>query len=137
MFFVYFLPAIIWTGVILVLVLIPGSDLPNWNWADSLSLDKFIHLAVFYILIIMVLHGFKKSNTTKSLKLRYYFFSLLYGIGYGAGTELLQDLLYIERKADLIDFLANSMGCIFAIVFFQKTIDSFEKLKKRFKKNII
>lgn len=133
MFFVSFWPAIVWTGVIFVLVLIPGSDLPDWSWADSLSLDKFIHLGIFYVLIILVLNSLKKINTNKNPTKRQFFYALCYGLSLSAGTELLQDALYIARKADILDFLANSAGCIIAVTLYYKTIRTFEKLKKRLK----
>ena len=47
--------ALAWSFLIAFLCLTPGRNLPHWEWADLLSVDKLVHMLMFGILSYLVL----------------------------------------------------------------------------------
>jgi len=39
-------------------------------------------------------------------------------VAYGGLMEIMQGTLFIERNADIFDFIANSFGCTMAVVMY-------------------
>ena len=68
MFFKHNLRALLWALLILILCGIPGKDLPDLSFWESLSFDKIFHFILFFILVIFMIRGFKNQNTFFFLK---------------------------------------------------------------------
>ena len=103
--------ALLWALVILGLCAIPGRDLPQWSWADLLSIDKLVHASIFAILVILLVHGLRRSRPLLSLHSRAVWTALALCVAYGGALEIMQGTLLSDRSADVLDFLANSFGC--------------------------
>lgn len=113
MFFKYNWPVILWLIIILVLMGFPGNYFPKvsdfWAW---LGPDKIIHLILFGILQFLLLRGFHKQYQFPRLRSYYVLYALLFGIIFGAFTELMQYYVFIGRNANIYDLIANIAGCI-------------------------
>jgi hypothetical protein len=48
------------------------------------------------------------------------FVFFLLSIIYGGALEIMQATLFTQRTADWQDFVANSFGCLMALLFFRK-----------------
>jgi len=112
-----FIPGIAWFFVVLVLVTIPGKDLPTPdNWMIAIDYDKLIHIGVFGLLAFLFMYPFGKSSLPPKQKLHYFIRFALVTIVWGYTTEILQKFYIPGRSYDLADWLADSIGGILALV---------------------
>ncbi|MEZ4737874.1 MAG: VanZ family protein [Flavobacteriales bacterium] len=110
-------PALGWAAIILVLCLTPGSALPEWQWADLLSVDKFIHAAIFGILVLLLVRGFKGQAAGSTWAVRAAPIAAVIGVLYGASMEGMQQIPGLGRHGDLLDLIANTIGCLVALIW--------------------
>ena len=104
-------PSVTWALLILVLCLLPGSELPSWDWADLISLDKPIHAFLFGVLTLLVVRGMVPDRSLHvSTKVRVG--SVLVAVGYGVAMEVMQELEALGRHGDVPDAIANTTGAV-------------------------
>lgn len=107
--------ALIWAAFILLLISLPGKDLPNIDfWAIDIE-DKIAHMIVFGILAFLMVWG--KLLKGETLSKKSLFGIALIGILYGGATELLQGVAFPSRFASLSDFIADGLGAVLGTVF--------------------
>ncbi|MEI8137257.1 MAG: VanZ family protein [Bacteroidota bacterium] len=94
----------------------PGQYIPSANWLELLSFDKWVHAAMFFILCSLLFLVVIKYNQANYRMFIYFLFSA----SYGGLLEVMQANCFTNRSADWQDFVANSFGCIVAILFFKK-----------------
>lgn len=108
--------SLLWAAFIFVLCATPGNLIPSANWLELLSFDKWVHAGMFFILssllFLMVL-----KNMQHHYWIIIYFFI---GVIFGALLELMQAYCFINRSADWQDIIANSFGCVLALILFKK-----------------
>lgn len=114
----YWLPVLVWAGMIFYLSGIPLKGMPGFRLSD-----KVLHAIEFLPLSFLLLRAFTNSKLKKGA----YWFAMLFAILYGSSDELHQ-LFVPGRVFDLIDVLFDGLGGVLIIVF------SF--VKKRFIKII-
>ena len=117
MFIKNFWPAIIWGIFIFIMSSFPGDEIPKSFIINIPFADKIIHFFLYFLLVILILFGFlRKSKTILTVwKFLFVFFiSLLYGIL----LEILQDLIFVMRSADLLDIAANAAGSFIGLLTF-------------------
>jgi len=117
MFIKNFWPAIIWGIFIFIMSSFPGDEIPKSFIINIPFADKIIHFFLYFLLVILILFGFlRKSKTILTVwKFLFVFFiSLLYGIL----LEILQDLIFVMRSADLLDIAANAAGSFIGLLAF-------------------
>jgi VanZ family protein len=124
MFLRYNFYALLWAGLIFVLSLLPGKDMPTVTFWELLSFDKVAHMTVYAVFVILLIVGFTKQYTFPKLRGSAIRSAILIAICYGGLLELLQELLMADRFADEMDFLANTIGTalgwgIFHLVYFR------------------
>ncbi len=120
MFFKYTKWSIVWALVILVLCGMPGRDIPHISFLELLSFDKFVHAGIFFVLLLLTVRGISLQTRFSSLQLYAKSFSVITCIIYGGLLEVMQGTIFIERSADVFDFIANSVGCLIALAFYDK-----------------
>jgi VanZ family protein len=103
--------ALIWTLVVAFLTLLPGKDLPE---ISIVNFDKVAHLGVFAILEFLYLRWIGKR----------YLWITAACIIYGGLLEVLQGAFYVDRYADIWDFVFNGLGCIVALLVVKYWIKS-------------
>lgn len=108
--------AVLYSAAITVLFFIPTSGLPSINFSGT---DKIVHALVFFFLVcIWQLYILQRNNG--QLSWRRAFGILLWSLLYGILIEIFQGLLTDLRTPDIFDVLANLVGSLIGIVFFQK-----------------
>jgi len=117
MFFRYNLFAIVWACVIFMLILMPGNNMPDTNIWSFLTFDKFAHFFVFAVLVFLLVIGFTKQHTYIWLKFNAVKSALAISIGYSLLLETGQSLVP-DRTFDLVDMLANTIGCFLGSLLF-------------------
>jgi VanZ family protein len=105
-----------WAMIILVLCATPGQYIPSANWMELLSLDKFVHALIFFILSALLIVVAITYHQNSRLMLLYVVFSMMYGML----MELMQAWYFSNRSADWMDVIANSLGCVVAFMVKKK-----------------
>jgi VanZ family protein len=105
-----FLFALGWLLMITILLCIPGTKLPKITWTDKIWLDKWIHAALFAILILTWCWSYSAKQKTAFDKKRLFIFIALLGFLYGIGTEILQELFIPFRSFEIPDIIADGVG---------------------------
>jgi VanZ family protein len=97
------------TGITLYLTLIPPDSIPKGEiWKhDKLGHFSLFGAWTFFIGIAMLM------RTKKHLPLISIFFI---GTAFGISVEILQEILPVDRNADLYDILADMAGCLVAVI---------------------
>ncbi|MCZ2276492.1 MAG: VanZ family protein [Bacteroidia bacterium] len=122
MFLRYNITGISWALIIMALTLVPGSSLPDLSFWELLSFDKVAHLIVFAILAFNLAVGFRKQHQFPALHIHALQYAFVISVIYGLTLEILQGALFADRYADLIDFIADTIGAgtgvfIFHLIF--------------------
>jgi glycopeptide antibiotics resistance protein len=119
MFLRYCWPAFIWTLVIFGLCSMPGKSIPHISWLELLSFDKFVHASIFFLLQLFYMRGFRLQTSFPVLQKNYMLIPAILCIAYGGALEIMQALFFSERSADWFDFIANSFGCMMALLVYR------------------
>jgi len=108
--------SIIWALTILGLCSMPGQYVPSFSFLEMLSFDKWVHASVFFVLCcLLFFYWLQKTDEKKPI----YLFLFL-SIAYGCSLEIMQGTLFSNRSADWNDIIANTFGCIIALLFYKK-----------------
>ncbi|MEO8068880.1 MAG: VanZ family protein [Flavobacteriales bacterium] len=105
--------ALLWALCILVLCLIPGSTLPEWDWFSLLDLDKLVHAGMFGTLTVLLADALRKRDGLS----RYVLMAFLLSVTYGIATELMQGLEAMGRRTDPGDVVANTIGALIGVLY--------------------
>lgn len=119
---------LVWALFILLLTGFPGTDIPKVWWLELLSVDKLVHLSVFFVQTLLFIRGFAQQNFIALLSRHHRLFAATIAMAYGGILELLQDAVFIERSADLYDFITNNAGCLLAIALYDRTAPLMNRL---------
>ena len=117
-----FLPGIIWFIIVLVLMCTPGNNLPDVDtWFQKLYLDKWIHIAAFGLLAYLFMVPLKKATLNTREKWHYFLRIALAASVWGLAIEFIQKYYIPNRSFDLLDWAADSLGALLALVLAKKT----------------
>jgi hypothetical protein len=111
------LPAIGWLFITTFLLTLPGSAFPEENWLDKIWADKWVHIVLFGLLVTLWCRGIAKRKIEKKLLAKYFITITIVAIVYGIGMEFVQRYLISNRSFDVIDILADAVGCIAGLIF--------------------
>lgn len=108
-YFPYWVPALLWIGVIFFLSSMPESATPG----RFLMSDKLLHAAEYFILAFLILFALQRTTALKFSTC--FWIVLAAGTIYGLSDEIHQ--LYVStRHFDLTDLLADVCGML--VLFF-------------------
>jgi VanZ family protein len=111
-----YLFALLWAIVIFILCATPGQYIPSANWLELLSFDKFVHAGMFFILASLLFVAVVSHNQSRATIFIYLFACIVYGIF----LEIMQATCFSNRSADWKDVVANSFGCLLALMCLNK-----------------
>jgi VanZ family protein len=104
-----FIISVGWAILILVLCAIPGNDLPSSPWFRIPQFDKIVHAVLYFPLALMLGAEFDLTGKTW-LKILGPLFTMLIVAFYGGVIEILQEKLFINRSADIDDWMFDMIG---------------------------
>lgn len=112
-----FFPAIAWLIICTVLLILPGSAFPKENWLSEIWFDKWVHIGLFAVMVILFCWGaLKKTNEQARLRKHFIVFAIL-AIAYGAGMEFVQKYFVANRSFDIGDIAADAIGSVIGLLF--------------------
>ncbi len=111
-----FLPAILWSFVIIILSILPGKTMNSFSFSDLWNIDKLGHLLVYGIHTILLLQGFRQLN--KEILIGHCISALLLSVLLGFSIEIIQDSFFPDRHFDILDLIANIIGSIVGLIIY-------------------
>ena len=114
--------SISWALFIALLCGLPGKDLPSVSWLELISFDKFVHATLFFVQFNFTSKALCYQPYSRSLRHFHHKISLLFCTLYGGVLELLQGAIFLDRSADVYDFIANTAGVFISYVVFRNKI---------------
>jgi VanZ family protein len=117
-FFKYYINAIAWGAVILLLCALQGDQFPSFRWDFSFSFDKLIHFFFYAVLSLLLIVARVKQHRSSPRRFSAIRVALLVSILYGILVEALQALVFFQRSADWNDVFANTIGSFIGVVLF-------------------
>lgn len=113
-----FIPGIAWFFVVLILLCLPGSEIPQPdNWFKIYYVDKIIHFCLFGLLGYLFMKPIAKSDLSQKEK-RYYLIKIAITASlWGLTTEFIQRFYIRGRSYELLDWVADTVGVAVALYF--------------------
>ena len=110
-----FIPGIVWFLLVLILLCLPGSDIPTpETWLNAIYFDKWVHAGLFSVLTFLFIYPFAKADLTQKVKKNKAIKIANAAIIWGITTEFIQKFFIPDRAFDLLDWAADSFGVILA-----------------------
>jgi len=106
------LPAVIWAFFILVLMVMPGNNLPEKSWLAFAHLDKLVHFLLFLILGVLLLPGIYKRGLSSYSPQHAFKLAVVTGLSYAMLTEAIQWLFLSNREGSIWDVAADMAGLL-------------------------
>ena len=116
--------AVIWLLLVTTLLCIPGTKLPKITWQDKIWLDKWVHIFLFIVLVILWSKAYSHKKNTHSSSRRIFLQIMITGIVYGIAMEIVQKYFIPFRSFDLGDIIADAIGCVVGYFFAIKKFSS-------------
>lgn len=113
----FFLPAIVWFFISIILLTLPGSSFPKEDWLDKLWLDKWVHIALFGIMTVLFCWSLsKQAIVSKKIKGHFILTGILCLI-YGITMEFVQKCWIPNRSFDMGDIIADGAGAAAGVMY--------------------
>ena len=116
-----FIPGIAWFFLVLILICLPGDDLPKTeDWMSAIFFDKWVHAGLFFVLAFLFMKPVCKSNLPNKDQWIIVFKIAVCVSIWGLATEFIQKFFIPGRAFDLWDWAADSTGVILALLACRK-----------------
>ena len=113
-----FIPGIAWFLIVLILICLPGDDIPNVNdWFSRLQIDKLVHMGLFALLAFLFMRLVSFSQKPRNKKVALFFLIAALTCVWGLATEFIQKYLVSGRSFDIFDWFADSAGALAAVLY--------------------
>lgn len=96
--------------------LAPGQSLKPLTFLQIPYWDKLVHVAVYGLLAILLMHGFARSTTTGTAAMTIY--SIVLCLIIGIAMEVLQGEMRVGRYFEVFDIIANIIGALIGSALF-------------------
>lgn len=115
-------PAIACFIIVFIIIVMPDDKLPtkqDW-WIDITYFDKWIHGFMFGVMTFFFLLPIAESNLFKKIKRHYFIRIGIAAVIWGITTEYIQKFYVPSRSFDLLDWAADSLGVLVAVIYCRK-----------------
>ncbi|GAA4301645.1 VanZ family protein [Compostibacter hankyongensis] len=113
--FLLFIPALVWTLIVLTATLMPGRDVPHVSIFDRFPhFDKLVHGTLFFGFVFLWGWAFRQARGMHHL-FRLLLFVTLAGIALGIGIEYLQEYV-VKRDFEFLDMVADATGAVIGLL---------------------
>ena len=107
-----FLAATTWFIISTVLFTLPGTDFPTEDWLDKIYFDKWVHIGIFCVMVVLwglAWKSLKRSQVNQNLVKAFWTIAIIF-IGYGVAIEFIQKYFIPFRSFDFTDMIADAVG---------------------------
>jgi VanZ family protein len=111
-------PAILWSALIFVLMILPGNSIPDEGIFSIPHLDKIVHVIIFAGFVwlwVLYFRNNQKENKGTVFKI------VLVAIAYGVLMEYVQKYFIPNRSFDVFDIVADTIGAIVSALVIRNT----------------
>jgi glycopeptide antibiotics resistance protein len=113
----YYIPAIVWITLILVLCTMPNKDVPHTSWFDMVHMDKVVHFGLFGGIVFFLSLGYHWQK--KHIPALVLFLFVMSAALYGLAIEFIQRYFTADRSFDMNDVAADTLGAIAGVWAFK------------------
>lgn len=100
-----------------LLLCLPGTAFPGATWFSKIWLDKWVHLALFGMMVLLWNFG-ATSLALKPFRLRQVFVMVtVMAVAYGVAMEYIQANFIPHRAFDIWDIAMNTVGSVMSLGF--------------------
>jgi VanZ family protein len=107
----YFAAAVFWFLFVTLLLCLPGSEFPKATWLSKIWIDKWVHIFLFFLLVIPWCLAFAGKNDPKRVRIIFIQVAVFCFL-YGALLEVVQHFFIKFRSFELGDIAADGIGCL-------------------------
>lgn len=111
----HFTPSIFWLLLILFFSLMPGREIPD---AGPEGIDKIIHGFMYAVLALLFTIALYKQFIFSYRRYKIKFYAVALAFAYGLSMEIFQRFLCSSRSFEVLDVLANGVGCLLGVLIF-------------------
>jgi len=112
--------AVFWSFFILLVCFAPSKGIPKFSFFANWHIDKCIHFFLFFIqALLFLLIKDDKKRFYRENTFNYILFVVFYCLFLGLSVELIQHFFIETRAGDFIDFTADVLGAITALILFR------------------
>ncbi|MBW7867883.1 MAG: VanZ family protein [Brumimicrobium sp.] len=115
--FRFILPSILWTIFVIFISVIPGSNFSNFSIFEGV--DKVAHFLLYTFLSLFWIIGLKRQNISDNLNRKAFRIGILGSFLLSFILEIIQEFYVPFRFFELLDLIANGIGCIFGWLIFK------------------
>ena len=116
--------AVLWLLLVTSLLCTPGTKFPKITWGDKIWFDKWVHIFLFMILVILWSKAYSHKKNIQSDSRKIFFQIMVVGCIYGIVMELVQKYFIPFRSFDVGDIIADAIGCVGGYLISIKKIKS-------------
>ncbi|PKR81904.1 hypothetical protein CW751_00785 [Brumimicrobium salinarum] len=114
----FILPSLVWTSFVVVVSLVPSSNV-NLREFQFEGVDKLAHFVMYLLQSLFWSIGLRRQNISHFLRNHALKISLFGSFSISFIVELIQEFVIVSRNFEVLDLIANGIGCIFGIVLFK------------------
>lgn len=110
-----FIPGIAWFFLTLILICLPGTDIPTVEtWLNDIYFDKWVHAGLFAVLTFLFIYPVTRLSLSWHIKKNTAIKIAIAAFVWGLTTELIQKYFIPDRSFDLFDWGADTLGILVA-----------------------
>ncbi len=114
------IPGLAWFFLICFLMCLPGKDIPQIGWLDSIHFDKMVHAGSFMVMTILFSWPFLNSSYSPRDRRNYFIKIAIATSLWGLTIEFIQKFYIPNRDYELADWAADSFGSIVGLIISNK-----------------
>jgi len=107
---IHFIPAVTWFIISIILLTLPGNDLPHNELFNLPNFDKLVHFGMFFLLTTLFCFPFSKLSAKLSVIISIFYKITFFVILYGIIMEFVQKYFTYQRSFDAADILFDALG---------------------------
>lgn len=112
-----FIPGVLWLVIVTILLTLPGSAIPKEDWLGKIWFDKWVHIGLFAIMVILWCRALRLFYTAVTALKKVFYICAAVWFVYGIGMEFVQKYFVANRSFDSGDIIADGAGCVAGLLF--------------------
>jgi len=110
-----------------VLFCLPGRQFPKEDWFEKLFLDKWVHIGLFAVLVVLWCLPLFSRIESRSRLINFFIWISIAFVVYGIVIEFIQGNFIPNRSFGIDDMVADAVGCGVGFMFVHN------QLKRKFR----